>query len=96
VGTNYTIDQSSRYLENSSFLRLKLLSFGYSLPQSLLRPVKLTKVRLYFVGSNLFLVTKYTGDPESSVTSNPNAQGLGSFGTPPQPRGFQFGINVTI
>lgn len=96
VGTNYTIDQSSRYLENSSFLRLKLLSFGYSLPQSVLTPIKLTKVRFYFVGSNLLLVTKYTGDPESSVTSNPNAQGLGSFGTPPQPRGFQFGVNVTL
>jgi len=96
VGTNYTIDQSSRYLENSSFLRLKLLSFGYSLPQSVVERVKLAKVRFYFVGSNLFLVTKYTGDPESNVTSNPNAQGLGSFGTPPQPRGFQFGLNVTF
>lgn len=96
VGTNYTVDQSSRYLENSSFLRLKLLSFGYSLPQSVVERIKLAKVRFYFVGSNLFLVTKYTGDPESSVTSNPNAQGLGSFGTPPQPRGFQFGLNVTF
>ncbi|MBE9600835.1 TonB-dependent receptor [Pedobacter sp. MC2016-24] len=96
VGTNYTIDQSSRYLEDASFLRLKLLTFGYSLPQSLVSKVNLTNVRVYFAGSNLKLWTKYTGDPESSVTSNPNAQGLGSFGTPPQPRGFQFGLNVTL
>jgi len=96
VGTNYTVDQSSRYLEDASFLRLKLLSFGYNLPQSVLSKIKVNRVRLYFVGSNLLLWTKYTGDPESSVTSNPNAQGLGSFGTPPQPRGYQFGLNVTL
>lgn len=96
VGTNYTIDQSTRYLEDASFLRLKLLTFGYNLPQSFVSKVNLTNVRLYFAGSNLALWTKYTGDPESSVTSNPNSQGLGSFGTPPQPRGFQFGLNVTL
>jgi len=96
VGNNYTIDQSSRYLEDASFLRLKLFSFGYNLPQSILSKVKFTRVRIYFVGSNLKIWTKYTGDPESSVTSNPNAQGLGNFGTPPQPKGYQFGLNITL
>jgi len=96
IGTNYTIDQSSRYLEDASFLRLKQLTFGYNLPGEFLKKIRLSQARFYFVGSNLFLITKYTGDPESSVTSNPNAQGLGSFGTPPQPRSFQFGLNITI
>ncbi len=96
VGNNYTIDQNSRYLEDASFLRLKQLSLGYNLPASLLRQVKLTNVRIYAVGTNLKLWTKYTGDPESNVTSDPTAQGIGSFGTPPQPTGFQFGLNVTL
>ncbi len=96
VGTNYTIDQSSRYLEDASFLRLKQLVLGYKLPASVLSKVHLSGARIYFVSTNLLLWTKYTGDPESSVTSNPNAQGLGSFGTPPAPREFQFGLNVTL
>ncbi|TCC95753.1 SusC/RagA family TonB-linked outer membrane protein [Pedobacter hiemivivus] len=96
VGSNYTIDQSSRYLEDASFLRLKQVTLGYNLPKSTFSKLGLSDVRVYFVGSNLFLWTKYTGDPESGITSNPNAQGLGGFGTPPQPKGFQFGLNVKL
>lgn len=96
AGYNYTLDQNSRYLEDASFLRLRQLSVGYSLPVSLADRIRLNNVRLYFVAANLFILTKYTGDPETSVTSNPNAQGLGGFGTPPQPRSFQFGLNVTF
>lgn len=96
VGNNYTIDQNSRYLEDASFLRLKELTIGYNLPKSILSRINLTNARIYFIGTNLKLWSKYTGDPESNVTSNPNAQGLGSFGTPPQPIGYQLGINVTI
>lgn len=96
VGNNYTIDQSSRYLEDASFIRLKQLSVGYNLPKALLSRIKLSNVRVYFLGTNLWLLTKYTGDPESNVTSDPTSQGIGSFGTPPQPMGFQFGLNVTF
>ncbi|MFD2966403.1 SusC/RagA family TonB-linked outer membrane protein [Sphingobacterium bambusae] len=96
VGLNYTIDANSRYLEDASFLKLRQLSFGYRLPKELVQKARLTNARIYFVGSNLFLWSKYTGDPESNVTSNPNAQGIGSFGTPPQPKTFQLGLNVTL
>ncbi|HMO62825.1 MAG TPA: TonB-dependent receptor [Ferruginibacter sp.] len=96
VGNNYTLDQNSRYLEDASFVRLKQISVGYNLPKSLLNRLKIAAARIYFVGTNLKLWTKYTGDPESNVTSDPNAQGLGSFGTPPQPKGYQFGLNITL
>ncbi|GAO42493.1 SusC/RagA family TonB-linked outer membrane protein [Flavihumibacter petaseus] len=96
VGNNYTIDQNSRYLEDASFLRLKQLSLAYNLPPSVLRNLRLTNVRIFALGTNLKLWSKYTGDPESNVTSDPTAQGIGSFGTPPQPMGFQFGFNVTL
>lgn len=95
-GLNYTIDQNSRYLEDASFLKLRQVSVGYRLPKSVLAKTGLTNARVYFIGTNLFVISKYTGDPESTVTSNPNAQGLGSFGTPPQGRTFQFGINFTL
>ncbi|ANH81426.1 SusC/RagA family TonB-linked outer membrane protein [Niabella ginsenosidivorans] len=96
AGYNYTLDQNSRYLEDASFIRLKQLSIGYTLPKEIVQRLKLSNLRFYFIGANLFILTKYTGDPETNVTSDPNAQGLGGFGTPPQPRSFQFGFNLTF
>jgi len=66
------------------------------LPKTVSQKVKLDNVRIFVIGSNLFTLTKYTGlDPESSASGSQNAQGI-DLGTPPQPRGLQFGINVTL
>jgi TonB-dependent starch-binding outer membrane protein SusC len=97
VGNNYLIEQNSRFLENGSFLRLKTLTFGYSFDKLSAR-LKVEKIRVYVLGSNLWLLTKYTGpDPEISVNqgNGGNAPGLDQ-GTPPQPRSLQVGINITI
>jgi TonB-linked SusC/RagA family outer membrane protein len=95
-GNNYVLQQNSRFLEDGSFIRLKELSFGYTLPGRATAPLHLKLVRVYFVGSNLLLLTKYTGpDPEANVTSIQTIQGL-DLGTPPQPRSVQFGLNITI
>jgi hypothetical protein len=97
VGNNYLIEQNSRFLENGSFLRLKTLTVGYSLDR-LSAKLKVEKIRVYVLGSNLWLLTKYTGpDPEISVNqgNGGNAPGLDQ-GTPPQPRSLQAGINITL
>jgi TonB-dependent starch-binding outer membrane protein SusC len=95
-GLSYTTDQNSRFMEDGSFIRLKDLTVGYTLPLSLTRKWKVGAIRLYFVGTNLWLHTKYTGpDPEANTTATQTIQGL-DLGTPPQPRAVQFGINATI
>jgi TonB-linked SusC/RagA family outer membrane protein len=95
-GLNYTVQQNSRFLEDGSFIRLKALNLGYTLPGKITNKWHLTTVRFHFVGTNLWLLTKYTGaDPESNVTGIQTIQGL-DLGTPPQPRSLQFGLNVTI
>ena len=95
-GNNYTLQQNSRFLRDGSFIRLKDLTVGYTLPQTLTRQWHLTTVRVYFVGTNLLLLTHYNGpDPEANVTSIQTIQGL-DLGTPPQPTAVQFGLNVTI
>jgi TonB-dependent starch-binding outer membrane protein SusC len=64
-------NQSTFFLENGSFARLKNVSLGYSLPQSVLGRVGLQSVRVYVSGQNLLTFTKYTGyDPEVSSTPN--------------------------
>ncbi|MEI9934331.1 MAG: TonB-dependent receptor [Ferruginibacter sp.] len=98
VGNNYLVEQNSRFLEDGSFLRLKTLSIGYTLPEKISSRIKLEKLRVYVQGTNLWLLTNYTGpDPEISVNqgNNGNAPGLDQ-GTPPQPRSIQFGINATF
>jgi len=95
-GLNYTIDQNSRFLEDGSFIRLKSLTVGYTLPARWTSRVKINSLRVYFAATNLWLLTKYTGpDPEANVTGIQTIQGL-DLGTPPQPRTVQFGLNLTL
>ncbi|MDX1909069.1 MAG: TonB-dependent receptor [Bacteroidia bacterium] len=66
-GPNYS--PSERFLEDGSFLRLRLVQIGYTLPASLTTRAGLSRVRLYASGANLVTWTRYTGyTPE--VTSN--------------------------
>lgn len=95
-GLGYTIDQNSRHLEDASFIRLKSLTLGYTIPRRITERLKVETVRVYFSGTNLLLLTKYTGpDPEANVTGIETIQGL-DLGTPPQPRTVQFGLNITL
>ncbi|MDR2272955.1 MAG: TonB-dependent receptor [Sphingobacterium sp.] len=86
-GTNPNRRPSTWYLQDASFLRLKNLTVGYTLPQQLTSRVNINRVRLYFAGDNLFTKTKFKGlDPERS--------GDGRFAQYPQNKIISFGLNV--
>ena len=92
---NYSRQENSRFLEDGSFVRLRALTLGYTLPKEVSSKLRIQKFRLYFTGSNLLLFTKYTGsDPESNLGTG-NIQGY-DYGTPPQPRTIQLGLNLTL
>jgi TonB-linked SusC/RagA family outer membrane protein len=92
---NYSRQENSRFLEDASFVRLRSLTLGYTLPKSLGSKIKVERLRAYLTGSNLLLLTKYTGaDPESNIGTG-NIQGY-DYGTPPQPRTIQFGLGLTL
>lgn len=96
VNVNNYLDGGSRWLEDGSFLRLRSLSLGYTIPKKIVNKIRFENIRLYCLASNLFLLTSYSGpDPESSANSSQNQPGI-DLGTPPQPRSVQFGINVTL
>ncbi|HLP72109.1 MAG TPA: TonB-dependent receptor [Bacteroidales bacterium] len=64
-----TISQypSTAFLEDGSFLRLKTLQLGYTLPADFTRKMNVAKFEIYVQGTNLFTLTKYKGlDPEVS------------------------------
>jgi len=78
---------SSWYLQDGSYLRLKNLTFGYTLPVNLTQRIGINQLRVYFSGDNLVTLTKYPGlDPERG--------GSGSFVNYPQNKIYSFGINV--
>ncbi len=91
-------ENSSRYLSDGSYLRLKTLTLGYNLPSSLTQKLKLSKLRIYATGQNLATFTKYKGwDPEVNAdyqSSNIN-QGV-DFYSAPQAKVISFGINIGL
>ncbi|MES2427718.1 MAG: TonB-dependent receptor [Bacteroidota bacterium] len=95
-GQNYTISPTSRNIEDGSFLRLSNVNLGYTLPKSLTEKAKISSIRVYVSGSNLWLWTKYKGpDPEINVSSSATVLGY-DLGTPPIPRTIQVGANITF
>jgi hypothetical protein len=83
-------NMSNFYLEDGDYLRLKVVSFGYSLPNDLIAKSKLTKVRFFVTGENLLTLTKYTGyDPEIGG----NVFGIDK-GYYPQAKSYMFGFNI--
>ncbi|MFC2138222.1 SusC/RagA family TonB-linked outer membrane protein [Bacteroidota bacterium] len=61
------------FIEDGSYLRLKNLTLGYTLPQKLTQPLNIEKLRVYIGGRNIMTLTKYTGiNPEVGDTGNPD------------------------
>ena len=83
-------NNSTQFLENASFVRLKFVQLSYNVPQSLLRHTGFIKgVKVFAIGRNLLTFTDYNGyDPE--VDSN------GSQGAYPNTRQISFGAELTF
>ncbi|OAV68558.1 Outer membrane cobalamin receptor protein, SusC/RagA family [Bacteroidales bacterium Barb6] len=92
--TNYE-QRSTRNLEDGSFIRLQNVTLAYAIPRAWLSRFKIQQAKLKVTGTNLLLLTNYTGpDPEVNAGSG-IVQGL-DFGTPPHPKTVLFGIDVTF
>jgi TonB-linked SusC/RagA family outer membrane protein len=89
---------SSRYISDGSYLRLKSVTLGYSLPQDILSRLQLRDVRVYMTGLNLLTFTDYEGwDPEvnTDLYDLSNNLNIGNdFYSAPQARTISFGINI--
>lgn len=94
---NPAVTISNRFVEDGSFIRLKNLSVGYTIPTTLLSKLKLSGLRVYITGSNLFTWTNYTGyDPEVS-TNGQNSISTGmDRAAYPNARSIQAGISLTL
>ncbi len=88
---------NSVWIEDGSFIKLKNVSIGYTLPASLLSKYSISKIRAYVSGQNLFFITKYSGlDPEIGIQGGNATQNGVDNGTYPSSKYFTFGLNVTF
>jgi hypothetical protein len=87
---------STFFLKDGSFLRLKNIQIGYSIPQSTLSKAGISSLRIYFAADNLVTFSKFPGlDPERGVSSSGGATS-GRYVTHPQNKVFAFGASITF
>ncbi len=96
--TNKNKQVQTRYLLNASYLRLKNLQVGYTLPTSLTNKLHLQRTRIYLSGENLLTITKLPGtfDPETTIASDPANGGYQAGRVYPMSRAISLGINLTF
>ncbi len=99
VGNGYGL--SSMQVHDGSYLRIKDVTFGYTLPRSFVQRANISNARIYVKGLNLLTFTDYIGwDPEANFTgTGPGSQTMNltqgyDFYTAPQPRTITLGVNI--
>jgi len=94
IGSNVA---SSAYIEDGSFLKLKTVTVGYTIPTDFLKKISITKVRVYASSQNLFTITGYKGlDPEIGQQGGNATQTGIDNGAYPSSRYFTLGLNLTL
>ena len=85
---------TDRWIEDGSFLRLRNVELGYSLPSKLISKANIASARFYVSGQNLFTLTKYSGLDPDVVGANPNLEPGVDNGNYPSSRIISFGLSV--
>ncbi len=94
TGNNNAV--STRWIEDASYLRIQNISLGYTLPQSVLSKIKVSRIRVYGSAQNLFTFTKYLNyNPEVSNYEGPLTGGV-DYGVYPLAKTFTIGLNLSL
>jgi hypothetical protein len=85
---------NSYYIEDGSYLRMKNLQIGYTIPESIMSKINVGSCHLYLQGVNLLTLTKYSGlDPELGGDDRAFGSDTGNY---PNVKTFIFGINLAF
>ena len=92
---------SSRWLYDVSFLRLRSINVGYTIPASVLSRAKITSARIYLAAQNILTFSKYAGwDPEVVRYRFNNGASNGASNAPylptPQAKSINLGVSITL
>ena len=96
-GDRTSLTTSTQWLEKGDFLRLRDVTLGYTIPANLISKIGVSFARIYLRGSNLGVLTKYTGtDPEISTNRNANINVGNDNRSVPYPRIYTVGLNINF
>jgi hypothetical protein len=96
VGKGQNGITSSWHVEDGSYLRIRNITLGYSLPANSLQSIGMTRARLYLSVQNPFTFTKYQGyNPEVSNRTATTTNGE-DYGVYPTSKTISVGVNVTL
>jgi len=88
---------TTRWLEDASYLRLKDLTLSYNLPKSVVDKMKVQSARIYFKGQNMWTLTNFSGwDPEVNRDHSHNTTQGVTYLSPPQIKTVMVGVSITI
>lgn len=89
---------STRYLQDASYMRLRSLNIGYTLPRSFTQKVNIKNLRVYCIGENIFTLTNLWEnlDPELAIQHADGTNRHGPGRTYPLARTISFGVDVTF
>jgi TonB-dependent starch-binding outer membrane protein SusC len=94
---NQNTRASTRFVEDGSYIRLKNVILGYTLPADLSDRMGVRTARVYVQGQNVFTRTNYSGwDPEVNAGGTSSITRAWDFYTLPQLRVFTVGVNVGL
>lgn len=92
--TSKSFLNSSRYVYNGSFVKLKNIALNYKIPEAITQKFFVESLELYVSAQNLFTITSFPGyDPEVNNGTNALTQGL-EMGVIPNPRTYTFGVRI--
>lgn len=93
--TNYVF--SDWAVEDASFLRLNTLTLGYTVPETILSTIGVSKLRFYATANNVFIITNYSGlDPEVSTRRKTALTPGVDYSPFPRSRSLVFGLNLNF
>jgi TonB-linked SusC/RagA family outer membrane protein len=93
----YSTHNSTRFLDDGSYIRLKTVTIGYTLPVEWSKTIAMSSIRVYFVAQNWWMYTKYKGwDPEVNRDYSGNITQSVTYLSPPQAKTFTFGVNLNF
>jgi len=90
---NYT-KISSYFVENADYLKLRNIQLGYNFDTDFLSKIQLSAARIYVMASNVFTITKYSGNDPEVLGEGITARGIDSYSRYPQTRFVAVGLNL--
>lgn len=94
--SNYNVRNSTRWIEDGSYLKVKNITLSYDIPCKRLAGLHISKIQPYITLQNFITWTKYSGyDPEVSQSTSATSMGI-DWGTYPNVRTVVVGLNVNF